>query len=262
MLTSEREKIEQRLKSQAGKAKSGAIFSIDTDMEDVFCDIRSEFAEMFEGASRSRYSKGAGGVWVAVSYAVNDTLKHMKSYASKLIRAQYYVKKKDLDQYIGHSKAFIHKSGQAIIGTLRVGGRKNLPLIEFDAQQKKNFVSVRVLKANRRRAIKPGVNSNIEDMSPGGGRSPILATKEKGRAAVWIKKGNIYARTVDKPFPIILYGPSLMAFFSHKENRDLLQDEQASYLVKRLNHHFGQLAKGRLKAGYQAAGKGTGGAYR
>lgn len=224
----------------ASPVSAGSFFSIDTNMDEVLADVREDM---------SFFSPNAGRVRAAISYAVNDTLKHMKSYASKLVRGQYYVKKHDLDKAIGSRKAYIKKTGAAIVGMLSFKSKKNLPLVQFGATQNRKFVSVRVLKANRKRQIQPG------------GHKEIVET-QKGRAAVWIAKGHVFARTEKDAGPIILYGPSLMAFFGHDENKILLRNEQTAWLLKRLEHHVACARAGKFSAGYQAAGKGTGGAYK
>lgn len=167
---------------------------------------------------------------LAVWRSIDDTLKHMRSDISKKIRARYFVKKAELDKGI---KMYGTMDGphRDAYGRLGFQGFENPPLSKFEPQVRKNkkgkftAVSVRVLKANRRRYIKPG------------GIHKIVATS-KGRAAVWMAKGEVMARTEEADHPVILYGPSFMAFFRLTGVADALNAETQRYFRQRLTHHM------------------------
>lgn len=194
------------------------LYRVDADWEDWLSEIWDEVDSIIS-ESRLRW---------AVVDATNDTLKHMRSFLSRKIRATYYVKKADIDAAIHMEKA--HQRGRNIIGSLSFRHRQSLPLSKFGAKQRKTFVSVRVLKANRTRRIQPG------------GDKKILATS-KGRAAVWMAKGHVMARVEDREKPLVLYGPSFMAFFRSPENMTAIAREENEWMLKRLRHHVQRQAE-------------------
>ncbi|WP_297218090.1 hypothetical protein [uncultured Desulfovibrio sp.] len=194
------------------------ICSIDGDWEDWLSDIWDEVDSIIS-ESRLRW---------AVVNATNDTLRHMRTYLSREIRATYYVKKADIDAAMRLYKA--RQRGWNIKGSLSFRYRQSLPLSQFGARQGKTYVSVKVLKAHRARRIRPG------------GDKKIMATG-KGRAAVWIAKGHVMARVEDRKKPLVLYGPSFMAFFHSPEKEEMLAREENTWMLKRLRHHVQRQAK-------------------
>lgn len=171
------------------------------------------------GAQASAFGDLSHTVRKAAANAVNRSLAHMRTEISSQIRKTYYVKKQDLDAAIHLSKA---RPGNVLQGTLAFSGRGVLPLSFFGAQQRKTFVSVKILRANRARRIRPG------------GDHHILATQKKGRAAVWIAKGQVLARTADSADPVALYGPSFMSFFNGPGVPEDLQRKAGEFFRKRL----------------------------
>lgn len=198
------------------------ICSIDGDWEDWLSNIWDEVDSIIS-ESRLRW---------AVVNATNDTLKHMRTIITSvkhwLINKVYYVKKEDLTAAMRLYKA--HQRGRNIKGSLSFRYRQSLPLSQFGARQGKTYVSVKVLKAHRARRIRPG------------GDKKIMATG-KGRAAVWMARGQIYARVEGREKPLILYGPSFMAFFRSPENEAMLAREENTWMLKRLRHHVQRQAK-------------------
>lgn len=194
------------------------LYRVDADWEDWLSEIWDEVDSII---SESRLK------WAVVD-ATNDTLEHMRSFLSREIRATYYVKKADLDAAI-HIKEARQRRGN-IFGSLSFRYRQSLPLSKFGAKQRKTFVSVRVLKANRTRRIQPG------------GDKKIIATS-KGRAAVWMAKGHVMARVEDRKKPLVLYGPSFMAFFRSPENMAAIAREENEWMLKRLRHHVQRQAE-------------------
>ena len=73
------------------------LYRVDADWEDWLSEIWDEVDSII---SESRLK------WAVVD-ATNDTLKHMRSFLSREIRATYYVKKADLDAAIHIRTHFI-----------------------------------------------------------------------------------------------------------------------------------------------------------
>lgn len=176
--------------------------------------------------ARNLVRLGRNYIRVACARAINRSLKHMRSIISAEIRDIYYVKKKVLDKGIKVYKAA--PGDKEMTGVLFAYGPDSQPLSTFEPEVRRNkkgnptAVSVRVLKANRRRYIKPG------------GIHKIVATS-KGRAAVWMAKGEVMARTEDSGKKlIVLYGPSFMAFFRRPNVAKALNIEAGRYYEKRL----------------------------
>jgi hypothetical protein len=115
------------------------------------------------------------------------------------------------------------KSGKDMEGSLAFAEREALPLISFRGRQLKKGVSVKVLKTSRAGMIRPGGSHNI------------LATK-KGRAAVWIAKGQIMARAEEAAHPVVLWGPSFMAFFRRPGVLERLRTLTWEKYYERLKH--------------------------
>ncbi|WP_297668981.1 hypothetical protein [uncultured Desulfovibrio sp.] len=170
---------------------------------------------------------GSSRVRVATSRAINRTLEHMRTLISKDIRAIYYVKKKDLDAGIKIKRAHTGKNQS---GSITFSNRHSLPLSQFGARQGKSYVSVKVLKANRARRIRPGGVHNI-------------AATAKGRAAVWIAKGHVMARAEGDNTALALYGPSFMSFFTFEGRDAALQGEMDAMLQQRLVHELSWVSK-------------------
>lgn len=164
---------------------------------------------------------------IAVMRSIDRTLRHMRSDISKKIRARYNVKKAVLDKGIElEDTGGAHREQY---GVLSFKGFESPPLSKFDPQVRYNkkgkptALSVKVLKVNRRRYIKPG------------GKHKIVVTS-KGKAAVWMAKGQVMARTEESKKPIILYGPSFMAFFRLPGVAEALNAESGRYFRKQLSH--------------------------
>lgn len=170
---------------------------------------------------------GDGRVRKVCTNAINRSLAHMRSLISAEIRDIYYVKKNVLDKGI-----HIHAAQKGRLeGSLSFMGFENPPLGQFSPRKGKTYISVRVLKAHRARRIQPG------------GEKKIVATS-KGRAAVWLAKGQVMARTEGAKMPIVLYGPSFMAFFRRPNVVKALNIEAERYYGQRLkqeiDHYFRQ----------------------
>lgn len=174
------------------------------------------------------FRDGSSRMRLAVSRAINRTTAHMRSQISRRIRATYYVRKADLDGGIKIIKA---RAGKNPSGALMFAERGSLPLSNFGARQGKTYVSVKVLRANRARRIRPG------------GDHKILSTP-KGRAAVWMAKGHVMARVEGKDSPMILYGPSFMSFFNGPGVPDSLNAEAQAFFEKRLEHEVQNVLRG------------------
>lgn len=196
----------------------------------VTADI--EGAEQLAGFGRL-LRMGRSGVRLACVNAINRSLGHMRSIISAEIRDTYYIKKATLDKGIHVYKA--RANANALEGVLFAEGMENPHLGNFSPKQGKTYVSVRVLKAHRARRIRPG------------GIHKIIATS-KGRAAVWLAKGHVMARSEEAEHPIILYGPSFMAFFRRPNVVKALNIEARRYYEKRLaqeiNHYYGKAVQG------------------
>lgn len=196
------------------------VYGIDADWQDWLSDIWDNLDSI---ASESRLRR-------AVIISTNDTLKHMRTIITSvkhgLINKVYYVKKEDLTAAMRMNMA--RQRGRNIRGSLSFRYRQSLPLSLFNAKQGKTYVSVKVLKTSRAGRIRPG------------GEKKILATRKR-RAAVWIARGQIYARVEGREKPLILYGPSFMAFFRSPENEASIAREESAWMLKRLYHHVRRL---------------------
>lgn len=192
------------------------LYRVDADWQDWLSEIWDEVDSI---ASESRLRQ-------AVIISTNDTLKHMRTIITSvkhgLINKVYYVKKEDLTAAMRMNMA--HQRGRNIRGSLSFRYRQSLPLSLFNAKQGKTYVSVKVLKTSRAGRIRPG------------GEKKILATRKR-RAAVWIARGQIYARVEGREKPLILYGPSFMAFFRSPENEAILAREENAWMLKRLQQN-------------------------
>lgn len=192
------------------------LYRVDADWQDWLSEIWDEVDSI---ASESRLRR-------AVIISTNDTLKHMRTIITSvkhgLINKVYYVKKEDLTAAMRMNMA--RQRGRNIRGSLSFRYRQSLPLSLFNAKQGKTYVSVKVLKTSRAGRIRPG------------GEKKILATRKR-RAAVWIARGQIYARVEGREKPLILYGPSFMAFFRSPENEAILAREENAWMLKRLQQN-------------------------
>lgn len=192
------------------------LYRVDADWQDWLSDIWDNLDSI---ASESRLRR-------AVIISTNDTLKHMRTIITSvkhgLINKVYYVKKEDLTAAMRMNMA--RQRGRNIRGSLSFRYRQSLPLSLFNAKQGKTYVSVKVLKTSRAGRIRPG------------GEKKILATRKR-RAAVWIARGQIYARVEGREKPLILYGPSFMAFFRSPENEAILAREENAWMLKRLQQN-------------------------
>jgi hypothetical protein len=192
------------------------VYGIDADWQDWLSDIWDNLDSI---ASESRLRR-------AVIISTNDTLKRMRTIITSvkhgLINKVYYVKKEDLTAAMRMNMA--RQRGRNIRGSLSFRYRQSLPLSLFNAKQGKTYVSVKVLKTSRAGRIRPG------------GEKKILATRKR-RAAVWIARGQIYARVEGREKPLILYGPSFMAFFRSPENEAILAREENAWMLKRLQQN-------------------------
>lgn len=194
----------------------------------IFLQINTQQVLARLGAEGKRFRNGSSKLRMATARAVNRTLAHMRTSISKELRATYYVKQADITKAMHMKKATASKN---VYGELRFAGKGSLPLISFGGKQNKNFVSVRVLRANRTRKIKSG------------GKRGILETS-RGRAAVWIAKGQIFARTEGSDTPVILYGPSFLAFFKREGVVDRLNNQAEIMFQKRLEHEVQRIVSG------------------
>ncbi|MDR2051134.1 MAG: phage tail protein [Deltaproteobacteria bacterium] len=181
----------------------------------------------FEAQEMAGYFSDGGGrgystrVTIATARAINRALAHMQTLVIKDIRAAYNVKRADVAAVMKLKKATAKKIMQ---GSLEFEGRASLSLIRFGGRRNKHGVSVRVLKTSRAGNIQPG------------GTHKILATKKAGRAAVWIAKGVIMARTEEAEHPIMLWGPSFLAYFHRPGIAEQLRERAAAKFRERLKH--------------------------
>lgn len=197
-------------------------------MADFEFHINADAARQFLTGEISRLRDGSSRMRLAVSRTINRTMAHMRTVISGRIRQTYNIKKSDLDAALKIIKA---KAGKNPSGGLSWSSRSSLPLSRFGAKAGKTYVSVRVLKSSRAARIQPG------------GKHAIAATS-KGRAAVWIAKGHVMARTEDSKNPIVLYGPSFMSFFNGTGVAEGLRDEAQVWFEKRLPHEVEQAIRG------------------
>lgn len=176
------------------------------------------------GDLETEFRLGSSRVRGAAARAINRSLGHMRSLISQSLRDIYYVKKEQLDAGIRLNKA---RSQKIMGGSLTFRGFESPPLSLFSPRQdtKKTSVSVKVLKAHRARRIQPG------------GEKKIIATS-RGRAAVWLAKGQIMARTEGAKRPIVLYGPSFMAFFRRPNVVKALNIEAEAFFERRLRQEL------------------------
>ena len=171
---------------------------------------------------------------VATRRAINRTLGHRRSLISMEIRDRYYAKKNEVDNSM-KLKEVNSLSKQK--GVISYRARASLPLSSFGALQGKTFVSVRVLKAHKRRRIQPGGKWDILQSSTRNVRKK--GTKERTRvpvAAVWMAKGQVWARVAGQEHPKMLYGPNFMSFFNLPNVAKALGIEMNEYFSKRLAH--------------------------
>ena len=179
---------------------------------------------------------GPSRLQLATARAINRTLIHTRKKMITEIRAVHYIKAGELNRAITLKKA---KAGKETRGTLTASGDLSLPLIHFRGKQLKGGVSVKVLKTSRASMLRPG------------GSRKIIATKKSGRAAVWIAKGNIYARVEDSDHPVVLFGPNFMTFLNRPGVADRLNRESSEMLKTRIRHEAEFLLTGAGKASLQ-----------
>lgn len=184
-------------------------------------------------SGENQYSRLAAGfcerlhkkLRLAVMNAINRTLAHERTYVSQIIRKQYYIKKSAYDAAVKIKRA----RGDRLFGSVNFEGTDNLPLSRFPHSVGKKYISVRVLKeGGRKKRIASGGSKNI------------LSTK-KGIPAVFKARSQIMARVAGSERPVILYGPSLMAFFKKEENISALQAEADQWFEKRLAHELSRV---------------------
>lgn len=152
--------------------------------------------------------------------AINRTLLHMRTVAVRGIRETYFVPAGEVRKTMSLRRARPNSNPS---GELKFKGNMTSPLIKFGAQQRKKGVSVRVLRSSGARFIQPG------------GDKKIVKTA-KDRAAVWIAKGDVYARVEDRDHPVILYGPSFLSFFNRPGVAEQLRAQSEEFMIKRLRH--------------------------
>jgi hypothetical protein len=172
--------------------------------------------------SRSKGRNYSTRVTIATARAINRALEHMRTLVIKDIRSVHNVSRKDVAAAMKLTRA---KAKKLMEGSLAFDGRDALPLISFQGRQLAKGVSVRVLKTSRAGKIRPG------------GSHGILATR-KGRAAVWIAKGQIMARTEGADHPIILWGPSFMTFFRRPGVAERMRGQAEQEFSERLKHEM------------------------
>lgn len=197
---------------------------IDYDLVTIRHNADQLVHNIVEDSLLSEFRYGSSRVKVAVSRAINRTLEHMRTDISKRIRKIYYVKKADFDGATKIKKADTSKNQ---VGYLKFSYRGSLPLSKFGATRGKYYVSVKVLRTERRKRIQPG------------GDRKIIATP-KGRAAVWIAKGHVMGWTEDSKngVPTAFFGPSFMSFFTEPGMARELDAEMNAFLAKRVAHEL------------------------
>jgi hypothetical protein len=166
---------------------------------------------------------------LAAKYAADDTLEHVRALSVKGIRSTYFVKAGDLRKRIFLQKARADKGG--VRARLTFYGNLALSLTSFGAKKTKTGISVRILKERGRRMIRPG------------GEKFIKRT-EKGRAAVWIAKGHVVARTDTRDHPVVLRGPSFLSWFKRPGVYEQLAAAADAKFYDRLIHHAGMVLQG------------------
>lgn len=162
---------------------------------------------------------------LAIMRAINRTLAHERTSASKMIRQIYALPKSGYDAAVKIKKA----NATRLVGSVDFEGADSIPLARYPHSVGKTYVSVRVLKEGGRKKI------------PSGGSKSIQATKKRGLPAVFKGKGKLQARVAGSDRPVILYGPSLMAFFKKDANVELLETEAQTWFEKRLAHELGRV---------------------
>lgn len=197
--------------------------------------INTEEARRHLSSLGQNFKDGGKSVRIAVMRAINDTLKHMVTDISARVRQTYNVKKSDLDRYLKVRRA---GSFRSMRGGLYFSRRHSMPLSMFGATQNKNYVSVKVLKSMGKGRIKPRGNAKSK-------HKQTIVTTPKGRAAVWMAKGQVMARVEEKERPVVLYGPSFMSFFTAEGIPEALNEEAQAWFDKRLTHHIARAIKGK-----------------
>lgn len=175
--------------------------------------------EQFDRAQRL-LSAIKGGVEVAASRAINDTLRAIRASAVRKIKAKLNVKAKDIRQRIALRRA----TRRIQRGSMTVKGAGRLPLFLFGAKPRKTGVSYKVAQGGQRQLI-PGafIVEGIPQVfvrrftTPGGprvGRLPIHA----------------------------VLGPSVARIFD-EEVKESIEVEAADKLAERLDFHVGALLR-------------------
>jgi hypothetical protein len=174
-----------------------------------------------------------------VAGALNDTAKHEKSNISKLIREKVNIQKRDVDKYIGISRA----SPKYLIAEVYLEKHERIALKYFGARQTKKGVTYRIAKsstpAGKGGRRKAGPKERITDAF--GPNIPRLG-------------GNVYRRLRGKPgdkyksrnksqgkrsdnLPIVkLFGPSAWGVFIRHEMRKEVNKSARAYLANRIKH--------------------------
>ena len=203
-------------------------------------ELKINTAEVIErlGALGVVFEAGSSRLKIAQSRAINRTLIHMRKLIVKDIRSTYHIKTSDVHKSMELKKA---RSGKIASGSLRFADRDSVPLIHF-AKQRKNFISVRVLKTSRAKMLEPG------------GDHGILAAST-GRARVWIGKtrageDQVFAMMEHSDSPQMLWGPSFMAFFRRPGVAEQLRAQAAEFFQARLEHEARFMLSGAGKVNF------------
>ncbi|MDR1946643.1 MAG: hypothetical protein LBQ51_05695 [Desulfovibrio sp.] len=175
----------------------------------------------------------------AVKLGIDRTLVHLRKIIAVGIRETYHIKSAAVKNAVIMRKP-VNRKGAELAGSLTYVSRLSLPLISYGAKQRKKGVSVRILKTHGTRLVTPG------------GDKKIMKTA-KDRAAVWIAKGHVMARVEDKDHPVILYGPSLLSYFTRPGIWKMLRVEAYEFMHQRVEHETEAVL-----AGFGSGGKHSG----
>ncbi len=197
----------------------------------IHFDLTENFAlTVFGGLSQEMEQVGRN-LPKMMSRVQNVTIKGMRTEISKLIRKEYATPKGDVDRSI-----FLRfSSPKTLSASLSMRGRTSVELSRYKPNRVKKGVSIRVLKSSGRITIKSG------------GKHDILETFKNKASATFIAKGHVFARTVNKPHPIILFGPSFLTVLNKEESINYLEENAKSRFLtdffKQLRYELRRLGK-------------------
>ncbi len=178
----------------------------------------------------------AGGVELAGSRAINDTLKALRASAVRKIRERLNIKARDIRDRIFLARATRNK----LEGRFTVTGERRLPLFLFGATQRKKGVAYRIKKGEARKLI-PGawINKTLRQVFVREfADTDVADTGERATTSETFTGRKRVGRRPIRP----VFGPSVGQVF-RDEVQTTVEREAFAKLEERLDFHIDHLLK-------------------